>query len=362
MKLTYAILAAAAVALLAGCDSNPTSPPGPAARITAISAPSGVPAGATASDSALALVVDANGRGVPGVKVMWRSFGGVVLSPFESLTDADGYARTSVRSTGAAGHISVFAGTLTTTGPQEAEFAVTVVPGPATAILGVPSAALSLPLYGQRAIPITAVDAYNNQVPVSFSTSNAAVVDVTSAGVVTTKAVGSATLTVASGSLQASIPVTVESTLIDDDFDGENGGHAELSYHRFSRWTLSRGDADLIGAGSEWDFAPGHGLYVDLDGYYAGGMLVTRDIFILPAGSYTLSFKLAGSQRGDENTVTVRVGNLWSEQFTVASGAPFTSISRVITFPQQTSVNVSFDQPGADGFGALLDDVKFTKN
>ena len=58
----------------------------------------------------------------------------------------------------------------------------------------------------------------------------------------------------------------------------------------------------------------------------------------------------------------VTVGSAFSEQFTVASAAPFATITRTITLAQPTTVRVSFDQPGNDGYGALLDDVSFTKN
>lgn len=364
--MRHAILACAAAVLLlpaCGSDSTPTTPPGPAAAIKAVSAPSTVPAGASATDSVVARVVDANGRGVPSVTVSWYSpAGGAALSPAEVITDEKGYARTSFHSTGPARDVQVAAAALTTTGPQTAAFTVTVVPGPAAAIAGLPAGTLALPLYGQRTLAIAAVDAYGNPVPVTFASSNAAVLDVTSSGQVTTKAAGNASINVAAGSLTASIPVTVASSMVSESFDTEHGGVAALSYHSFNQWTISRGDVDLIGAGSEWDFVPGHGLYVDLDGYYNGGLFVTRDQFVLPAGSYTLSFKLAGSHRGDVNTVTVSVGSAYSEAFTVASADPFTTISRVITLAQPATVRVSFDQPGADGYGALLDDVSFTKN
>jgi hypothetical protein len=358
-----AVLASVAALLLAGCSSDsPTTPPGPAAQINSVSAPTIVAAGGVAGDSVVARVVDAKGRGVPGVTVGWYTSGGAILSPFEVITDEKGYARTSFRSTGIARDVEVAAAALTTTGTRQATFTVPVVAGPATAFIGLPGGTLSLPLYGQRTLTIGAVDAYLNTVPVTFTSSNTSVVDVTSSGTVTVKAAGTAALGLTAGALQTSVAVSVSNAMISESFDAENGGRAILSFRGFSRWTVNRGDVDLVGAGSEWDFAPGHGLYVDLDGYYNGGLFVTRDQFILPAGSYTLSFKLAGSQRGDSNTVTVSVGSAFSEQFTVGSAATFTAISRTITLAQPATVRVSFDQPGSDGYGALLDDVSFTRN
>jgi len=360
--MKHAILACAAAALLLpACGSDTPTTPGAAAAINAVSSISTVTAGTMAADSLVARVVDAKGRGVPSVAVSWLTVGPTFLSPTQVITDEKGYARTSFRSFGPAQDVNVVARALTTTGPQDAVFTVKVVAGPAVAMVGVPVGTLSLPLYGRRTLDVTAVDAYNNPAPTTLTSSNSSVVEAAS-GQVTAKAPGNATVTASAGALQASFPVAVESTILNESFDTENGGHAAISYHGFNRWTLGHGDVDLIGAGSEWDFVPGHGLYVDLDGYYSGGLFMTRDQFVLPAGSYTLTFKLAGSQRGDVNTVTVAAGSAFSEQFTLASGAPFTTVTRTITLAQPTTVRVSFDQPGADGFGLLLDDVSLTKN
>jgi hypothetical protein len=102
---------------------------------------------------------------------------------------------------------------------------------------------------------------------------------------------------------------------------------------------------------------PGNGLYVDLDGYFKGGRLETRDTFQLTPGSYTFSFDLAGSQRGDENTVEVFLGSVYSERITLPSDAPFQPFIRTIEVTQSTSARLTFDQFGDDGFGLLLDRV-----
>jgi hypothetical protein len=155
--------------------------------------------------------------------------------------------------------------------------------------------------------------------------------------------------------------------LLQDGFDGENDGGPVLMYDDFAHWRVEGGTVDLVGAGSNWDFQPGNGLYVDLDGdrpdgiRFEPGVLVSRDALPLTSAVYELRFRLAGSHRGDVNTVEVRVGDVLRERITLPSDAPFQRF--VLTFrvraPQRA--HVSFDNEGADGYGLLLDDVSLRR-
>jgi hypothetical protein len=61
---------------------------------------------------------------------------------------------------------------------------------------------------------------------------------------------------------------------------------------------------DLIGNPSFFDFLPGNGRYVDLDGSTGDAGKMTSIALSLAGGVlHKLSFDLAGSQRGDTNTV-----------------------------------------------------------
>jgi hypothetical protein len=74
--------------------------------------------------------------------------------------------------------------------------------------------------------------------------------------------------------------------LLNDDFDTENSSIGLLDYSRFSNWIVTRGSVDLIGNGF-YDFYPGNGLYVDLDGSTnEGGKLESKKKI------YTFSRKL----------------------------------------------------------------------
>jgi hypothetical protein len=152
-----------------------------------------------------------------------------------------------------------------------------------------------------------------------------------------------------------------------DNFNSENGGAAQLNYTGFANWTVTQGAVDLIGNGS-FDFYPGNGLYVDMDGSIGqNGGLTSKQTF--GAGSYTLSFNLAGSARGDTNTVEVKLGSL--DQFiTLPSNAPFnppmafnltvSGAGDKLSFTQTDSCTGSAPTAschGGDDVGLILDNV-----
>lgn len=155
--------------------------------------------------------------------------------------------------------------------------------------------------------------------------------------------------------------------LLRDDFNGENDGRAVLMYDDFAHWRVEGGTVDLVGARSDWDFQPGNGLYVDLDGdrpdgvRFTPGVLASREAFPLAAGEYELRFRLAGSHRGDVNTVEVRVGDVHRERFTLSSEVPFQRFVVAFRVRRAQRAHVSFDNEGADGYGLLLDDVSLRR-
>lgn len=144
-----------------------------------------------------------------------------------------------------------------------------------------------------------------------------------------------------------------------DDFNAENGGNGVLNFNSFSKWDVTAGSVDLIPVGSAFNFYPGNGLYVDLDGTTGtAGTLTTKDEFA--AGTYNLSFKLGGNARGfadDQVTVNFGLGD-FSEVFTLKSGDPLTEIVRTITLT--SAGKLSFSNSGGDFVGAILDDVNIT--
>jgi hypothetical protein len=150
----------------------------------------------------------------------------------------------------------------------------------------------------------------------------------------------------------ALVPASSEATVVlFDDFNGENGGTGVLNYTGFTNWTVSGGTVDLIGNGY-FDFFPTNGLYVDLDGSTGAAGLLADGPFA--AGKYVLSFWLAGSQRGDTNSVLVGFGGT-SDTITLASSVPFTLYT--YSFTAAAPFQLSFHNAGGDNVGLLLDNV-----
>ncbi len=123
-------------------------------------------------------------------------------------------------------------------------------------------------------------------------------------------------------------------------------------------FNITRGSVDVLNSG---DFGlpcvGGAGRCLDLDGSTAlAARLVSATAF--GSGNYTLAFDLADSQRGDTNSVTVSLGS-FSEIFTLASNAPYSTITRNITL--SAGANLIFDHAGGDNQGLLLDNVVLTQ-
>ncbi|MCU0868446.1 MAG: PEP-CTERM sorting domain-containing protein [Burkholderiales bacterium] len=150
--------------------------------------------------------------------------------------------------------------------------------------------------------------------------------------------------------------VSHAAVLFSDDFNAENGGAASLGYTGFAAWTISAGSVDLIGNGS-FDFYPGNGLYVDLDGSTSdAGTMTTAAEFALLPGTYQLSFLLGNNGNGS-NRFDVSVGGAFSEAFT-KQGNTLESISRTFSVTSATVGRIVFAHAGGDNAGAIIDDVK----
>lgn len=183
--------------------------------------------------------------------------------------------------------------------------------------------------------------------------------------------VGIAALGFALGSATA----LAEVTLLEDNFNSENGGYGWAGdYTGFANWTVTSGFVDLAGYGS-WDLFPPEtntvgDVYVDLDGSQVGaGTLTSKTALHLVPGTYLLQFDLAGSQRGiyenfRANVVRVTFGS-WSQDFAPLSTDPFRTFSVAIGVPSETDAYLSFQNMpdgtyNGDNIGALLDNVRVT--
>lgn len=164
-----------------------------------------------------------------------------------------------------------------------------------------------------------------------------------------------------------------DTILFQDNFNAENGGYAALNFNSFTKWDVTsrpgytNGTVDLIGQGSSWDFHPGNGLYVDLDGSTLdAGVLTTKASFTyLPNTTYWLEFDLGSSQPpgeygyGAPNEVTV---SFVTELYTITADDALTHY--IIEFTDSTgpmTTPIVFSNAGGDNIGAVLDNVTLSQ-
>lgn len=149
------------------------------------------------------------------------------------------------------------------------------------------------------------------------------------------------------------------SVIFQDNFNLENGGVYQTNYSNFTNWTVSDGTVDLIGAGSPYNYFPGNGLYVDLDGSTGNaGKMTTKSTF--GVGQYELQFDLGGCYvLNQNNTVTVSLGD-YTENIILGRNFPLTTFIRDVYVSSPSSMNLIFNHAGGDNVGLILDNVKLT--
>ena len=80
--------------------------------------------------------------------------------------------------------------------------------------------------------------------------------------------------------------------------DNFNSYAYQLNWVPPANWTVTSGSVDLIGETTPFDFYPGNGRYVDLDGS-TGAAGTLRTIMNFAPGTYAVSFDLGGNARND---------------------------------------------------------------
>lgn len=133
----------------------------------------------------------------------------------------------------------------------------------------------------------------------------------------------------------------------------------QLNWAPPAKWTTpGPGTVDLIGettTQTAYNFYPGNGGYVDLDGSNGiSGTLQTGSSFL--PGSYELLFSLGGNARGDAATTTIISLGSFSQEITLQSADPLRQYAFAFN---TTGGNLSFsDLPSGSGnIGNILDNV-----
>jgi hypothetical protein len=135
-----------------------------------------------------------------------------------------------------------------------------------------------------------------------------------------------------------------------------------LNQFTFSNWNVTAGAVDVIGTGGSFDYYPGNGNYVDLNGSNEqNGQLSSKTIF--GAGTYTLTFSLGGSMGGangvdlpNSKTTVVTLGD-FTTSITLAPNAGFTSQTFTFTTTGGDLVFTSL-AGGNPNVGNILDNVQ----
>lgn len=176
--------------------------------------------------------------------------------------------------------------------------------------------------------------------------------------------------------------------VLSDTFEGEALGTPQTT---FSNFTVESGSVDVVGSGDIFGLpcAGGSSRCVDLDGSTnAGGTIISTNSFAYAANSLvSLSFDLAGSQRGDTNPFSAgfRFGGTTDVlQFTpgggfgavppsnglglsqvqafgtVGSAFPYTNFTISFRTNAAGSLRPFFATASSDNIGPLLDNVNLS--
>ena len=145
--------------------------------------------------------------------------------------------------------------------------------------------------------------------------------------------------------------------IFSDNFDANTQGLNLVP----TGWSVTAGTVDIIGDPSFFNFIPGSGQFIDLDGSTGDAGILSKSLLLNAGTQYTASFQLAGNHRtGDLETVTgilgVGIGNT-SNTFSLAQNVGWTNFSLVFTPTTTGAYVLSFGNGGGDNMGMLLDNV-----
>lgn len=142
--------------------------------------------------------------------------------------------------------------------------------------------------------------------------------------------------------------------LFSDNFDSNATGLNAVP----AGWSASNGTVDIIGNGF-FDFYPGNGAFIDLDGSTNDAGELSKSFSLTGGVTYSASFTLGGSTRGDSNVVDVSFGSA-SQAFTLASNDPLGLFTLGFTPAADGNYALTFANQGGDSLGAILLDVQIT--
>lgn len=148
---------------------------------------------------------------------------------------------------------------------------------------------------------------------------------------------------------------SAQASVFSDSFDANAAGLNAAP----SGWSVNFGTVDIIGNGF-FDFLPGSGAYIDLDGSIGNAGVLSRGFTAAAGTQYQLSFDLAGNHRDTRNEhLTVLFGTTL-HTYSLPENAGWTHYVLNFTPFASGTRYVSFANWGGDNVGMLLDNVAVT--
>lgn len=152
-----------------------------------------------------------------------------------------------------------------------------------------------------------------------------------------------------------------------DDFNTETLGTNAVS---ITNWNISSGNIDVIGNPGFFEFYPGNGRYLDMDGSTSNaGRIETITVFNLTPGDYTLSFD-QGKNGSSAESMNISVGSVFTNLFSSPAGSVPALINREFNFTvgAATTGTIVFDHLGndntsntGDNAGIVVDNVRLVR-
>ena len=201
----------AVTAFVTACGSSSEPKVGPPAVVSVVTAPTSSVQPAAAAGTFAVKVSDAAGAAISGATVAFSVSNGGTATPTTSVTDASGVAQTAV-TVGTLAGLAAVTGTVSGT-TVSASASLTVNAGPIASLVVAPKTLKFFYVGDSTQLTAIGADKFGNTLPASaltFTSSDPTLVSVSAAGVLKVlRNGGSATITVASGTVSDVIAVTV---------------------------------------------------------------------------------------------------------------------------------------------------------
>jgi len=154
--------------------------------------------------------------------------------------------------------------------------------------------------------------------------------------------------------------------LFEDTFDSNS---ADQLNGTPTGWTVSQGTVDIIGAGGSYDWYPGNGSYIDMNGStgQSGRMDSTTILSLVEGATYQISFLYGNNKNSADNgsteTLDFGFGSHAAAQLSVTGGLPtflvmtYTFIATAADAAGGSLYFIGGGTDEADNGGIIIDDV-----